>query len=154
MRFFDLKWRYKRKAKGVYYVKEKICSGFAENIKNKMYLTSFCYTSKRISLIKTKNPNPLPIGIKFGFLHCGMKDNNGFSETIVLRLFCVLQAPFLKTSPIVMQRVGRADALCTAARQCRLLSYMRFSCLKTKSTCKGSPTDRVWCNTAEFISGF
>ena len=24
-----------------------------------------------ISLIKTKNPNPLPIGIKFGFLHCG-----------------------------------------------------------------------------------
>ena len=26
---------------------------------------------KLISLIKTKNPNPLPIGIKFGFLHCG-----------------------------------------------------------------------------------
>ena len=26
---------------------------------------------KLISLIKIKNPNPLPIGIKFGFLHCG-----------------------------------------------------------------------------------
>ena len=26
---------------------------------------------KLISLIKTKNPNPLPIGIKFGFLQCG-----------------------------------------------------------------------------------
>ena len=26
---------------------------------------------KFISLIKTKNPNPLPIGIKFGFLQCG-----------------------------------------------------------------------------------
>ena len=24
-----------------------------------------------ISRIKTKNPNPLPIGIKFGFLQCG-----------------------------------------------------------------------------------
>ena len=26
---------------------------------------------KLMSLIKTKNPNPLPIGIKFGFLQCG-----------------------------------------------------------------------------------
>ena len=31
---------------------------------------------KLISLIKTKNPNPLPIGIKFGFLHCGGPDGS------------------------------------------------------------------------------
>ena len=36
----------------------------------------FYYNSKLISLIKTKNPNPLPIGIKFGFLHCGGPDGS------------------------------------------------------------------------------
>ncbi len=35
---------------------------------------------KLISRIKIKNPNPLPIGIKFGFLHCGMNADNGFNE--------------------------------------------------------------------------
>ena len=32
---------------------------------------AFLQPQNEISRIKTKNPNPLPIGIKFGFLHCG-----------------------------------------------------------------------------------
>ena len=43
---------------------------------------AFLQPQNEISRIKTKNPNPLPIGIKFGFLHCGMKDNNGFAEKL------------------------------------------------------------------------
>ena len=38
---------------------------------------------KLISLIKTKNPNPLPIGIKFGFLQCGTDVDNGFNKISV-----------------------------------------------------------------------
>ncbi len=38
---------------------------------------------KLISLIKTKNPNPLPIGIKFGFLQCGINMNGGFNKIYV-----------------------------------------------------------------------
>ena len=29
------------------------------------------FVRRAVSPIKMKNPNPLPIGIKFGFLHCG-----------------------------------------------------------------------------------
>ncbi len=40
---------------------------------------------KLISLIKIKNPNPLPIGIKFGFLHCGTNVYNGFNKINIYR---------------------------------------------------------------------
>lgn len=37
-------------------------------------------------LKKSKKSAPLPIGIKFGFLRCGMIDNNGFAETLCLNI--------------------------------------------------------------------